>query len=307
MTAAATPDPSPYTPNTNDGSQRPPRLRLELNIGVLMELPEWSVAPRLPQRPKLWDALRAAGYEGVQLADDPAQVKAAGLAGATASGRVNKPGEALALARQWQAHGFDCATLHVGTELDDTELAIDTCADIVAASAEAGFPLYVETHRATITQDGWRTLRLVEAVPGLRINGDFSHWYTGHEMTYGDLEAKWAAYAPVFERVRFIHGRIGNSSHMQVDLGDGDPATYPQVTHFEEMWTRCFQGFLATAGPGDYICFAPELLFPSINYARLVAKGTGGALEEEGDRWTQSLLLTRIAKRAFAEAERRRG
>jgi hypothetical protein len=139
-------------------------------------------------------------------------------------------------------------------------------------------------------------------VPETRFNGDFSHWYTGHEMVYGDLKAKFEAIAPVFERVRFVHGRIGNPGCMQVDIGDGIGRTY--VEHFKEMWTCSFMGFLKSAKPGEYICFTPELLGPNIYYARLF-KNTQGQLVEECDRWQQALLYAEIARECFSAAQQR--
>jgi hypothetical protein len=145
----------------------------------------------------------------------------------------------------------------------------------------------------------------VKRFPEVRFNGDFSHWYTGLEMVYGDFAAKLDFLAPVFERVRFIHGRIGDPGCMQRDIGTtGDGLTY--VAHFRELWTRSFAGFLKTAKPGDYLCFNPELLPSEIYYARLV-KNAKGEDVEEGDRWQQAILYGKIARECFAEAQKRVG
>ncbi len=176
---------------------------------------------------------------------------------------------------------------------------------IIAASVRHGVPIYIETHRATITQDIWRTVRMVERHPGVRFNADFSHWYTGLEMPYGDIEAKWTFLQPVFDRVRFMHGRIGNPSHIQVLVNEGEAgAAQTFVAHFREMWTRSFLGFLRTARPGDYISFNPELLPASIHYARLFPTADNG-WDEETDRWQQAAVLTRIARDCFSQAQRR--
>ena len=82
-------------PNTNDGSQNPPRLRIDLNLGVLHDLPPWSKAP-CGECPEMYSHARSAGYDGFQ-GGDAAACRAAGL-GATAMGRVNKPGEAYEIA-----------------------------------------------------------------------------------------------------------------------------------------------------------------------------------------------------------------
>lgn len=286
----------------NDRSTKPPRLRVDLNVGVLHDLPDWAGGPRL-DHPDCLDCIREAGYEGFQGYEkgDPARCRAAGLA-PTAMGRVNTPGEAIDVARYFVDEGFEAATLHVGTEYYDDDEMTRVVEAIVAASDATGFPLFIETHRATITQDAWRTIRLVERVPEVRFNADYSHWYTGTEMVYGDVEDKWRRLAPVFERARFMHGRIGNPSSMQVDIGDG--TTGRNVEHFRELWTRSMLGFLRAAGPGDVFCFVPELLQPSIYYAR-VFPGPDGTLREETDRWQQSLVLARIARECFAEAQRR--
>jgi hypothetical protein len=40
-------------------------------------------------------------------------------------------------------------------------------------------PVYIETHRASIMQDAWRTTELIRRIPQVRFNGDFSHWLRG--------------------------------------------------------------------------------------------------------------------------------
>ena len=157
-------------------------------------------------------------------------------------------------------------------------------------------PLYPETHRATLFQDMWRTVRFADMFPDLRFNGDFSHWYTGLEMVYGGFDAKFDFIRPVLDRIRFLHGRIGNPGCMQVDIGEGDAGEHPYVEHFRKLWTASFAGFLRSARPNDSICFTPELLAPEIYYARTFQG------REESARWEQSLVLRRIARECFDAA-----
>ncbi|MBI3830359.1 MAG: hypothetical protein HY291_12635 [Planctomycetes bacterium] len=283
-------------PNTNDGTQRAPYLRSDFNLGTLTNLPAWSTGPRGDERAK-HEAIKAAGYMGIQ-GGNVKLCRELGL-GVTGGGRINKVGEALPLAQQAQDAGQACVTAHVAWGMEDDAEVYRVVEDILYACTKTNFPIYIETHRATITQDPWRTVQLAQKLPEVRFNGDFSHWYTGLEMVYGDFNAKLEFLAPVFERVRFIHGRIGNPGCMQVDCGDGVGRTY--VEHFRELWKRSFAGFLKTAKPGDYICFAPELLHPEIYYARLF-KDVKGEMVEECDRWEQAKLLTKVAKEAFAAA-----
>jgi hypothetical protein len=212
---------------------------------------------------------------------------------------VNTPAEAAPLAQEAHEAGLECLTLHVGwgTENDDEAAAlIDS---VLAASAQFSIPLYPETHRATIFQDPWRTVKFLERFPKLEFNGDFSHWYTGTEMVYGGFENKMEFFRPVLGRIGFLHGRIGNPGSMQVDIGDGSVDARPYVAHFRALWTESFLGYLLRRPLCDRFCFTPELLGPEFYYAR-VFDG-----REETDRWEQSLLLARIAHECFAEARRR--
>jgi hypothetical protein len=285
--------------NTNDGTQAEPYLRVDLNAGTLIDLPSFSKAPRgTPE--EILPTIKSVGFQGVQ-GFDPNLCRKFGMTAST-GGRINNPGEADRLAREWSAGGYECATVHVAWGLEDDDLVDRLVHEVIDASTRHNIPIYIETHRATITQDIWRTVKLTERIPEIRFNGDFSHWYTGLEMPYGGFETKLPFIQPVFDRVRFMHGRIGNSGSMQVDIGDG--TNRPNVDHFRELWTRAFMGFLKSAQPGDYIIFAPELLASKSNYARLF-KDASGQLVEESDRWEQAVLYGTIAGECFTEAKRR--
>ncbi len=285
--------------NTNDGTRSEPYLRTDINYGNVANLPAYSSGPKGDAR-ALHEGVKAAGYVGLQ-GGDAALCREFGLK-VSGGGRVNAPAEAEEQARHGREQGWDCLTLHVGWG-HESDLEMDQLVGaILEASAKHDLPLYIETHRATITQDTWRTVQMVGRHPEVRFNGDFSHWYTGLEMRYGDINAKFDFLSPVFERTRFMHGRIGNPGCIQVGIGAGHGLPY--VDHFREMWTRSFAGFLRSARPGDYFCFAPELLHPQIYYAR-VFPGADGQEREESDRWAQAQVLTRIARECFAQAQQR--
>lgn len=273
---------------------RDPRLRVFMNLQAFDDMPQAAGG---------FQALRDAGYDGVQFIQplDRARKDAAlkmGL-GVCGSGRVNAPADAAILAKEAHEENLECLTLHVGwgTESDDEAAAL--IGAVLEASAKYAIQLYPETHRATIFQDSWRTVRFLRRFPDLEFNGDFSHWYTGAEMVYGGVENKIKFIQPVLDRIGFLHGRIGNPGSMQVDIGDGSIEYHPYVAHFHELWTKSFLGFLRRRPLPNRFCFAPELLGPEYYYARLFAG------REESDRWEQSLVLARIARECFAEARRR--
>ncbi|GIW76203.1 MAG: hypothetical protein KatS3mg104_1266 [Phycisphaerae bacterium] len=291
----------------NDHSGLPPRLNVRLNLGTLDDLPEESTAPRARGKDLLL-ALRDAGYEGIQAGEEFAVHAASTGMRISGSGRVDSPEDALELSCRMVDYGADACTLHVGTGFEDDHTVDRLCEAIIKASDATGLPLFVETHRATITQDCWRTIQILSRHPQLMINGDFSHWYTGLEMVYGDFEFKLSKLQPVFARTGFMHGRIGTPGCIQVAIDPpfGDDGTEPRteaqhVRHFREIWTRCFREFLDNAGPGDMIVFAPELLAPRIAYARTFQG------REESDRWVQASYLAKIARQCFENCVKERG
>jgi sugar phosphate isomerase/epimerase len=277
-----------------DSPSAPALLRCYFNWLALDGLPQFPSGPV--------HAIREVGYDGIQFIDPPdraalAEAQRAGLR-VCGSGRVNQPSDAERLAVAARADGLECLTLHVGWGMEADAEADALISAVLEASAKHAIPLYPETHRATIFQDMWRTRRFLERFPQLRFNGDFSHWYTGSEMVYGDFEKKLEFIRPVLDKIRFLHGRIGNPGCMQVDIGDGDPQRQPYVQHFRTLWTAAFSGFLRTRTERESsIGFAAELLAPRIYYARTFNG------REESDRWQQSLLLVKIARECFAEAQ----
>ncbi|HEY7304722.1 MAG TPA: hypothetical protein VH601_11435 [Bryobacteraceae bacterium] len=282
------------------GSLRDPHLRVFMNLMALDSTgPRGSFLERL-------EGIRAAGFDGVQFTAFAGREELADCvslgSGFAGSGRINLPEEASPFAERIAGDGYECATLHAGWGLEDDEQAARLIQSILTAAQRWRIPLYIETHRATIFQDMWRTAGFVRRFPDVRINGDFSHWYTGQEIVYGGFEKKLAFIEPVLERVLFIHGRIGNPGCMQVRV-DPDAAPEPvYVGHFKQLWTAAFRHFLRAASPGDSIYFAPELLAPEIYYARTFPNRDGVPVEES-NRWEQSLLLKQIAEECFQKAK----
>jgi hypothetical protein len=286
---------------TNDKS-----LAIALNFGTILQLPAWSSGPRgTPD--EMARTILAAGYEGVQGTEDPAYARA-GLK-TYAGGRVVRPEDADGLIAGSVARGHQATTLHVGTGFESDAQALGLIDAILKAAQKHSHPTHIETHRATITQDIWRTLSWIERFPEMTFNADLSHWYTGLEMTYGDVPAKLEILAPFFARVRFVHGRIGTSGIMQVAVENGG-RDEPHLGHFKLMWKHCFAGYLAS-GASEPIVFAPELLpervdAPAgpiyINYAVTQRDKDGNAVETS-DRWEQGLKLVRIVKGCFEAAK----
>jgi len=288
----------------NDSSNDAPKLRLYINIGNLSALPETSAGAHL-RWPEAENTLKADGFEGIQLnLTDP--LPQASDFPACGMDRINLPSEAESVFARHQERGENCLTLHVGWGMEDDD-AIDRLVEaVLKASATFDLPAFIETHRATVTQDIWRTVRITERFPEVRFNGDFSHYYCGQEMVYGSIENKLDFMQPIFDRIGFMHGRIAAPGFMQapIDSPEGTPAMATgadYLAHFKEMWHRAMAGFKRHASKGDVLIFAPELLQPDIYYAR-VFPDQQGRLTEESDRYAQALLYLKIARQCFNEA-----
>ncbi len=293
---------------TNDGSTDAPKLRVYLNLDSLVDLRPDTIWPGLTGLAQM-QRLAADGFEGAQWTEDSEPPFGSPIP-FCGCGRINRPTEADPLAAKHAERGYTCLTVHAGWGLED-DADVDRLVEaILVASDRHALPIFIETHRATITQDLWRTVRIARKFPEVRFNGDFSHYYTGQEMVYGGMEKKLDFMKPILERIGFLHGRISSPGCMQVPVDAG--AARPQqahgainyLEHYRDLWTRAMQGFLRAATPGEYLIFAPELLSGTHYYARMFPDAQG-RLVEETDRYQQALIYQPIARECFTQAQHR--
>jgi hypothetical protein len=281
------------------------RLRRDINLGTLLELPRASRGWRASLDEQL-AMLRELGYEGAQAWEGFDRIHRAGLL-PLGMARVTQPAQVDDIARRHRDEGLGFTNLHVGTGFE-SDVQLDALADaLLEAQARHGHLLLVETHRATATQDIWRTLQWVARRPALRFTADLSHWYTGHELTYGgEFDARRARLVPVLDRVQALHGRIGNSGCLQTPLDRPGEA----LAHYRALWTAACAGFLRHAGPQDALSFAPELLPMAVgdqplwlHYQQTVVAAAGDPWQGEPcDRFADAEQLWRLACDCFEAA-----
>lgn len=281
------------------------RIRKHLSLGNLMALPPASAGFRDNLAAQL-QLVKSQGYESLQSWDNWRLIQDAGLR-ASGNARLLSPDQAAMIAEAHADAGLEFTNLHVGTGFESDD-QMDALADsVLQASARTGHRLLVETHRATATQDIWRTLRWIERFPDLRFTADLSHWYTGHELTYGgEFEQRMAHLQPVFERTRAIHGRIGNSGAMQTPLDR--PGHY--VAHYRAMWLAVCHGFLKTADADETLPFCPELLPMAVgdppfwlHYAQSISAMADDPWQgEPSDRYADAERLWQLACACYDEA-----
>jgi len=284
-----------------DGTTDDPKIALYLNTDNLADKPKDVDWPDYPH-PAGIERLKTDGFEGVQITTEnpppSASLPYCGL------DRINKPEEADSVVQKHQQRGDQCISVHVGWGIESDQEIDHLLESLLTASEKHALPVFLETHRATITQDMWRTVEFIKRYPEILFNGDFSHYYTGQEMPYGNIQEKFDFMQPIFERVGFMHGRIASPGHIQAPLNetmDGPPefssCGLNYVDHFREMWTRSMAGFKKNAGAGSVLIFAPELLSTRSDYAKTDKLGT-----EECDRYAQALLYIQLARECFLHA-----
>src|SRR5689334_3300545 len=142
----------------NDGSNAPPRLRLSHSLwslrGLPMNGPEWTLAEKFRR-------VREAGFEAVECWLTPENER--------------EVRERL---------GADYLFAQPGNAFTPFEEAVALIRDGWRHASDEGVPYFLEVHRNTVTETLPATLRLLEALPEIRITADLSHFFLVGEF-YG--------------------------------------------------------------------------------------------------------------------------
>lgn len=271
------------------------KIRRDICLGGLAGLPAGSAAHGLGLQDQL-ALLRACGFEGVVAWDNWDLISAAGLV-PVGMGRLLAPIDALPLARRHADAGLDFTTLHVGTGFESDDAMARLAEAVLEASAISGHALHIETHRATMTQDIRRTLDLIARFPQLAFTLDFSHWYTGHEMTYGgEFAARLVWCDPVFARVASVQWRIGTTGAIQRPLD-------PQTAHYADhvgAFDRLLRVRCASPAPPPLLSVAPELLPATMGEGTDARPINYAETPEVSDRFAEAQALVALAEARVA-------
>ena len=280
----------------NDGSQNPPRLQIQHSLWSLIGLPlnepvEWTIEEKFAK-------VKAAGFEGVEcwLSDEEEAGHKAAL-----------DREGLRITIGHHPHTLDDVrtTVAKAKRLDAVFIfaqplnpfvpikeAADFCREARRIANDEGFAFFVETHRNNIPESLNQALQLIEHWPEVRFTGDFSHFVVVSEFYGLEYEKAVERMMPVLSRTSHMHGRISNGEAVQVDVGDGSG---PTAQFFVGIWTAAMREWRKGAGPGDVFPFASELGPP--RYAITLKDG-----KEFSDRWEQSLVMKRLAEKAWTKS-----
>ena len=283
----------------NDGSQNAPRLRVQHSLWSLIGLPmnappegEWTLTEK-------FERVKAAGFEAVECWLDESD-EARHCAALDAAGlrlvlghhpfSVEDTRRVVAQAKRLKADYLFAQPYHPYLPLAE---AVPLLREAVQIAADAGLPLFVETHRNNIPEGLNQALVLIEQMPEVTFTGDLSHFVVIGEFYGWEDERAIDRMDPVLQRVAHLHGRISNGEQVQVDVGDGSGDT---AQFFVRLWARVMSHWRKGAGPGDVFPFASELGPP--RYAITLPDG-----KEFSDRWEQSLVMKRLAEQAWEMSE----
>ncbi|MBP1965378.1 sugar phosphate isomerase/epimerase family protein [Paenibacillus aceris] len=174
--------------------------------------------------------------------------------------------------------------------------AVQLLDGILAASEQTNIPVYIETHRGTVTQDLIRTVSYCNSLPRLPLTIDLSHYVVAGEMNGTSNNAE-TLFDRLLKQTACIHARVSDGEKIQVDVGaEGD---HPMLVHFKRWWRKAMLNWLASASSGTALPFVTELGPPG-NYAMTYRDAFGREMETS-DRWKQALLFKEIAERIWTE------
>ncbi len=240
-----------------------------------------AATPRLAILQSIWglDGLR--GGEDWPMAERMRRIAGAGFDGISthffdrhAIGRWISAAKDYGFVIEGQAFPNSIAALRPAVELaaehDIAHLCVqgDVRTESVAAAAEiaagwqalgreCGVTVLIETHRNTLTTDLWATVALLEAVPGLELVADLSHYVVGQEITLPPSGRNAAQIARILASARALHGRVASSGQVQVEAGLAHHQRW--VALFHNWWRLAFCNWIATAQSETVLTFTCEL------------------------------------------------
>ena len=151
----------------------------------------------------------------------------------------------------------------------------------IEMSLEEDIPVQFETHRNCITNDLFFTLSLLDAVPEMRLAGDFSHYIVDREFKLPLQPWERGLLDRCIARCDSFQGRVASRQQIQLQLD------FPQhgqwVALFEELWRDGFADWRVRNEAGDLV-FLCELGPPE--YAM-----TGRDGRELSDRWAEAKAM----------------
>jgi len=157
-----------------------------------------------------------------------------------------------------------------------------------------GMPLLFETHRDSLLNDLHYTLRMLDAVPAMRLCADLSHFVVDREMRLPLRDADREHIRRVLERSDCFQGRVANREQVQIQIGF--PQHQAWVEQFRSWWRDGIRMWRERSSADATLVFLCELGPPA--YAITDAHGA-----ELSDRWQEALTIRRWVEDIWADLQ----
>jgi len=156
----------------------------------------------------------------------------------------------------------------------------------IRLSGVHGIPVYHETHRGRILYSAPVSRAFMEAVPGLKLTLDISHWCNVHESLLDDQQETVAL---ALSRTGHIHARIGHAEGPQVNdprAPEWSAALNAHLSWWDQVVNRKKKDgqpmtFLTEFGPIDYM--------PALPYSR----------QPVADQWAINVHMMQLLRERY--------
>ncbi len=219
-----------------------------------------------------------------------------------------------------EKYNLGCALIAFPTTLEDLQRVVDLSKDFdtryiainaryfpwTAVEAEsrvrgwlemgekADIPVYLETHRYTLTNDVVFTLNLMDLIPELEMVADLSHIVVAREFPEPVDELSGQLIDRILKRSASFQGRVSSREQIQVPLG------FAQHQYWEMIYAQWWEqgmGYWRERNPEDGVLnFLCELGPPP--YAI-----TGEDGYELSDRWQEGLIIKKRVEEIWQNLE----
>ena len=160
----------------------------------------------------------------------------------------------------------------------------------------AGVTLLFETHRDSLLNDLHYTLRMLDAVPEMRLCADLSHFVVDREMRLPLRGADHGHVQKILQHSDCFQGRVANREQVQIQIGFQQHQAW--VAQFRAWWRDGIQAWRGRNADDATLVFLCELGPPP--YAITDARGL-----ELSDRWQEALTIRGWVEAIWADLENR--
>ncbi len=175
---------------------------------------------------------------------------------------------------------------HINLQPDVRPRRVEDCLPLLDGwmrlAAEAGIPVFIETHRDRMTSDLLFTLDLLDRRPDLPLLADLSHFLVGREFAFPVAEENHALIRRILDNAHAFHGRVASREQVQIEISF--PHHRPWLDLFLGWWDYGFRSWRARSAADAALVFTCEL--GPRPYAV-----TGRDGNDTTDRWAEALQL----------------